>query len=180
MTSALDGLAQSGIESRPHVVRRLLSNPLAIVAIVILAVVAVLTAIGPAIAPYAVNYADVRAPLAPMSAEHLLGTDSSGRDVLSRLLHATQLTVLSAIVCAVVAIGLAACGSGSGPAARFDPDRLPEEELIRLATGSLVRLLPGLPRPTARRGGPRRRRRDAPRQSRRSAPVRARPAGDAR
>ncbi len=31
----------------------------------------------------------------------------------------------------------------------IDPDRLPEDELIRLATGVLVHLLPGLPRPTA-------------------------------
>jgi ABC-type dipeptide/oligopeptide/nickel transport system ATPase component/ABC-type dipeptide/oligopeptide/nickel transport system permease subunit len=97
---------QIGGVVRPHVFRRLVRNPLAAVSMAVLAVVLVVAAIGPFIAPYSQNYADLVATLTGPSPEHLLGTDSAGRDVLSRLLYATQLTVASALVCAIVSIAI--------------------------------------------------------------------------
>jgi ABC-type dipeptide/oligopeptide/nickel transport system ATPase component/ABC-type dipeptide/oligopeptide/nickel transport system permease subunit len=97
---------QSGTVVRPHVVRRLLHNPLGLGSVVLLALLLITAAIGPLIAPYDQNFADILVPLAGPSPEHLLGTDSAGRDVLSRLLFGTQLTLLSALLCAVVAIAI--------------------------------------------------------------------------
>lgn len=52
---------------------------------------------------------DFRSKLHPPSWEHLLGTDGSGRDVLSRLLAGAQLTILStlAVITVVLVIGCA-------------------------------------------------------------------------
>jgi ABC-type dipeptide/oligopeptide/nickel transport system permease subunit len=97
---------QTGAVVRPHTIRRLLRNPLGLFSIVLLGLLLLTAAIGPLIAPYDQNFADILAPLAPPSPEHLLGTDSAGRDVLSRLLFGTQLTVLSGLLCAVVAIAI--------------------------------------------------------------------------
>ena len=60
--------------------------------------------IGPCIAPYDPNQASLQLVLAPPSAEHLLGADSAGRDVLSRLLAATQISVAAALLALVTAL----------------------------------------------------------------------------
>ncbi len=97
---------QTGAVVRPNTFRRLRSNPLGVVSILLIVVAVVLAVIGPWIAPYSQNYADLAVPLAGSTPEHLLGTDSAGRDTWSRLLYGTQLTVLSALLCAAVAIGI--------------------------------------------------------------------------
>jgi len=76
----------------------------------IVAVLVILMAIlGGFLAPFDPLKIDFRAKLQPPSAEHWLGTDGSGRDVLSRLLVGAQMTLTStAIVLAVVvAFGVA-------------------------------------------------------------------------
>jgi peptide/nickel transport system permease protein len=55
----------------------------------------VVALLGPAIAPYAPDAVEVTQRLRPPSAEHLLGTDELGRDVLSRLLVGARLSLLS-------------------------------------------------------------------------------------
>lgn len=75
-----------------------------------LAVVILFMAVfGPLLAPYDPTQIDFRARMVPPSAEHWLGTDGSGRDVLSRLLAGAQLTLMSTalVIVAAVAIGLA-------------------------------------------------------------------------
>jgi ABC-type dipeptide/oligopeptide/nickel transport system ATPase component/ABC-type dipeptide/oligopeptide/nickel transport system permease subunit len=86
--------------------RRLVRRPLGLASLLFLAFVAVIAVIGPWIAPQDPNYADIRNVLAPPSAEHILGTDGSGRDVLSRLLVATQISVTAALLALVVAVVL--------------------------------------------------------------------------
>ena len=86
--------------------RRLIRNPLGIISLAVLAVVTLAAIFGPLIAPYDQNFADIAHTLAGPSGDHLLGTDSAGRDVWSRLLYGAQLTVLSALVCAGVAIAI--------------------------------------------------------------------------
>ena len=76
--------------------RTLLTRPSAAVALAVLVIVALVVAFGELIAPHdplAQNTADV---LAGPSAAHWLGTDYLGRDILSRLLAGTRLSVLAA------------------------------------------------------------------------------------
>ena len=58
------------------------------------------------LAPFDENFANISKTLASPDSVNLLGTDSSGRDVWSRLLFGAQLTLLSALLCAAVAIGI--------------------------------------------------------------------------
>lgn len=83
---------------------RLLKNPMGAISIAILAVMMVLAFIGPMIAPIDPNYADVHNLLGPPSSDNLLGTDGVGRDVWSRLLSSTQLTIFAATLCLLVAM----------------------------------------------------------------------------
>lgn len=108
-TSALvpaPGTGQSGTVVRSTVMRRLFKNPLGIAAMVILLVMAVLAAFAPLIAPFEENFANISKTLAGPDAINILGTDSSGRDVWSRLLFGAQLTLTSALLCAAVAIAI--------------------------------------------------------------------------
>jgi peptide/nickel transport system permease protein len=67
------------------------------VALGVLAGVALLAILGPHVAPYDPNAQHPGRILVGPSAEHLLGTDYVGRDVLSRLLAGSTLSVLTAL-----------------------------------------------------------------------------------
>jgi peptide/nickel transport system permease protein len=90
--------------ARPGVLRRLVANPLGLVALIVLAIVVVAGIIGPWIAPYDPNHASLGDALAGPSPAHLLGTDSAGRDVLSRLLVGARSTLVAAALAAIVAL----------------------------------------------------------------------------
>lgn len=91
---------------RVSLMRRLVRRPLGLVSLGFLALVILIAIIGHFIAPQDPNYADIRAILAPPGADHLLGTDSAGRDVFSRLLLATQTSIAAALVALVTALVL--------------------------------------------------------------------------
>ncbi|HEX9086530.1 MAG TPA: dipeptide/oligopeptide/nickel ABC transporter permease/ATP-binding protein [Arthrobacter sp.] len=97
---------QSGTVVRSTVLRRLFKNPLGIVAMVILLVIALLAVLAPVLAPFGENYSNIAKTLAAPDSVNILGTDSAGRDVWSRLLFGAQLTLLSALLCAGVAIAI--------------------------------------------------------------------------
>lgn len=98
--------------------RSLASRPAAVVALVLLSVVAVAAVAGPAIAPYDPVAQDSSNVLAGPSAAHRLGTDYLGRDILSRLIAGTQLSVLAAAEAVVIALLL---GTGSAVVSVFSP-----------------------------------------------------------
>jgi peptide/nickel transport system permease protein len=82
-------------------------NPAAVTGTVILAILVIVALFAPAIAP-----ADPNAQVAPLagnpagpSAGHMMGLDEQGRDVLSRIVYGTRLSLLVGIVS--VAVGLA-------------------------------------------------------------------------
>jgi len=81
--------------------------------LIILLVVAVLA---PWMVPYSPLKTDMAKTLAPLSAEHWLGTDQYGRDVLSRILMGTKVSLQVAF--AVVALSLTA-GTFIGAVAGF-------------------------------------------------------------
>ncbi|SMY11441.1 dipeptide/oligopeptide/nickel ABC transporter permease/ATP-binding protein [Brevibacterium jeotgali] len=98
--------------------RTLTSRPTAVVAIVVLAIVSVVAVAAPAITPHDPLAQDTSHVLAGPSAAHWLGTDYLGRDIMSRLVAGTQLSVLAAAEAVVIALLL---GAGSAVVAVFSP-----------------------------------------------------------
>ena len=58
--------------------------------------------LGPLLAPYSPDVPDLNATLQGPSAEHLLGTDQFGRDLLSRLLYASRVAAEAVLIVIVV------------------------------------------------------------------------------
>ena len=121
-TASIAPTGQSGVVVRANTVKRILTNPMGIIAVVILTVMAVVAIFADAIAPFGENFANIAKTLAAPDAVNLLGTDSAGRDTFSRLVFGTRITLLSAILCAAVAIaiGLPAGLIGGYYAGKFD------------------------------------------------------------
>ena len=84
--------------------RSVLRQPVGLASVIVLALVALLGVFGPLLAPFDPLAQDTSTLLAAPSAQHLLGTDDLGRDVLSRLLAGSPLSLLSAVE--AVAVGL--------------------------------------------------------------------------
>lgn len=83
-------------------VKKFMKRKTAVAGLIVIAVLVILAIIGPYIAPYdceAYDYANV---LAGPSAEHLFGTDHYGRDIFSRMLVGTRLTLGVALTAVVV------------------------------------------------------------------------------
>lgn len=97
---------QSGTVVRSGVMRRLIRNPLGIASLVILGSIALLAIFAPVLAPFEENFANISKTLAAPDSVNILGTDSAGRDTWSRLLFGSQLTLVSALLCAGVAIAI--------------------------------------------------------------------------
>ena len=76
--------------------RRLLRDPGSIAALLVIAVMVIVAVFAPLIAPWdpAVPDRAVLFKASPPSAEHLLGTDRAGRDVLSRLIYGTRISLM--------------------------------------------------------------------------------------
>ena len=66
---------------------------------------AVLAVLGPWLIPYGANEQDLLGVLAPVSAEHWLGTDQIGRDLLSRLVVGARFTLTAAVVSVAAMLG---------------------------------------------------------------------------
>ena len=92
--------------ARTRPIKRLLRNPLGLVATIVLVIVVLTALLAPVLAPFASNYANIAKVLSPPDDVNILGTDSSGRDVFSRLVFGAQMTLLSALLCAAVAIAI--------------------------------------------------------------------------
>ncbi|MCI2957975.1 dipeptide/oligopeptide/nickel ABC transporter permease/ATP-binding protein [Agromyces atrinae] len=86
--------------------RRVLKNPMALGALIVLGLVILSAIIGPLLSPWDPNRADVEAVLAPPFGEHLLGADGSGRDVLARLLYGGRTSLIGAAIALIVALAI--------------------------------------------------------------------------
>lgn len=89
---------------RPASWRLLARNPVTLVSSVVLVVVAVVAVTANWIVPYGINDVDVPNALAPPSSSHWFGTDELGRDVMSRVLAATQASMRIAVVSVAFAV----------------------------------------------------------------------------
>jgi peptide/nickel transport system permease protein len=88
--------------------QRFLHHRLAMVGLLVIALIAALYILAPVIAPTDPLKVDLAFFRKPPSPPHLLGTDSAGRDVLSRLLFAGQVSLTVGLVAAMMSsvIGL--------------------------------------------------------------------------
>ena len=69
-------------------------SPVIVIALVLLLVFIVFALFAQWIAPYGANQFSMLERLNPPSMEHLLGTDHLGRDILSRIIHGTRISLL--------------------------------------------------------------------------------------
>lgn len=83
--------------------RQLRKNKLAMVGMVVIILLFVLAIIAPRIMPYSYEEQDYNAILIQYSPEHLLGTDNLGRDILSRLLYGTRISLIMGL--SITALG---------------------------------------------------------------------------
>lgn len=75
-------------------IRKFLNNKLAILGLIMMAFFILMAVLAPWIAPYDPAKIDLLLPDAPPSSAHWLGTDKIGRDVLSRLLYGSRVSLL--------------------------------------------------------------------------------------
>ncbi|MRG54280.1 ABC transporter permease subunit [Phyllobacterium sp. SYP-B3895] len=88
---------------------RFASNRLAVVGLAIIIALLLVAAFAPLLAPHSPVAGDLRnARLLPPGGDYLLGTDDQGRDILSRLIYGSRLTLYVVILVAIIAapIGL--------------------------------------------------------------------------
>ena len=79
-------------------------NRLALLGLAIIGLLVLLAALAPWLAPYSPSVGDLRTTrLLPPSAAHWFGTDDQGRDILSRLLHGSRITLFVVTLVAVLA-----------------------------------------------------------------------------
>jgi len=89
--------------------RRFSANRLAVLGLAIIVLLILLAVFADQLAPYSPVVGDLRnARLLPASAEHWLGTDDLGRDIFSRIIYGSRLTLYVVILVAIIAapIGL--------------------------------------------------------------------------
>ena len=84
--------------------KRFRDNPTSWMGVVVIALVVLAAIFAPWLTPYDPLEQNIADRLIAPSAEHLLGTDTYGRDVLSRLLHAARISL--AIGAAAIALAL--------------------------------------------------------------------------
>ena len=89
---------------RKSLVRRLAKNPLALISSIYILGLIVAAIIAPLVATFDPNTTDLRAVLLPADSTHFLGTDSAGRDILSRLLFGSQTTLIAASIVIITSI----------------------------------------------------------------------------
>ncbi len=91
---------------------RLKKNKGATISVFVLAIIIIIAIFAPYIAPYSYDAQDYSASFAKPSAQHLLGCDRLGRDILSRLIYGSrqslQLGVMATFIAAAIGMILGA------------------------------------------------------------------------
>jgi len=102
--------ARAAAERSPGFIRRVSRQPLTVASAVVLLIVVVGTVFASVLAPYGPLEQDLLNAYAKPSADHWLGTDQLGRDILSRILHGGQVTLLGIVqavtVCTIIGLTL--------------------------------------------------------------------------
>ncbi len=100
-----DAVSARGRQLRARVLRSFLGNATAVIGASITLLVLLAAAVGAVLMPYGPNEADFLNILSPPSLAHPFGTDSFGRDVLTRVLYGARVS----LVVSAAGVALAAC-----------------------------------------------------------------------
>lgn len=97
-----------GVLRQGQLLRGLIRDRTALGGLLLVLLFSVVAVVGPRLAPYDPYAVDVTKALAGPSPTHLFGTDELGRDVLSRVLYAARVSVVSTVVATAIisAVGL--------------------------------------------------------------------------
>ena len=83
-------------------------NKTAVVSFFLILLMILAAVFAPLLTPYGENEMDLMHRLSPPSAEHLLGTDEGGRDLLTRLLFGARVSLMIGVVPALLSLMLGA------------------------------------------------------------------------
>ncbi len=84
--------------------RRLINNKAAVISACILAILILAAIFAPFLASHSYAYQNLELGATPPSSEYLLGTDTLGRDLLSRILYGARVSLLVGFVATAVAL----------------------------------------------------------------------------
>ncbi|SCK26088.1 ABC transporter permease [Streptomyces sp. WMMB 322] len=84
----------------------LLRRPVSAAGLGVIVLLVLLSVLGPLLAPYGPNAADVSRALQPPGPEHWFGTDDLGRDVLSRVVLAARVSLQVSLVSVSIALAV--------------------------------------------------------------------------
>lgn len=89
-------VSERGVSTWAHARRRLLRDPWTLLALSVIVIMVLIAIFAPLLSPWDPTRPDraVSFKASPPSASHPLGTDQAGRDVLSRLLHGTRISLM--------------------------------------------------------------------------------------
>lgn len=87
-------------------IKTLFARKVAVFSAVVVVVFILLAVFAPLIAPYDPNYADFASFLQGPSSAHLLGTDNYGRDVLSRIIYGTRVSLIIGVLAVMIACAI--------------------------------------------------------------------------
>jgi len=85
---------------------RLISNKLSLFGSLYILFIIILALITPFIAPYDYAFQNLNLGPTPPSAEHLLGTDTLGRDLLTRMMYGSRVSLMVGFLATIVALSI--------------------------------------------------------------------------
>ncbi|MHA1549167.1 MAG: ABC transporter permease [Alphaproteobacteria bacterium] len=107
---ALEEAGKLTSRSGSRALRKMMNNRLAMVGLALFAIILLVSVFAPLLTPYDPLKINLRAILQPPSWEHWFGTDTTGRDVFSRVLYGGRVSILvglgSALVAATIGAGI--------------------------------------------------------------------------
>ncbi|MEN2740871.1 dipeptide/oligopeptide/nickel ABC transporter permease/ATP-binding protein [Microbacterium sp. X-17] len=109
-TNPLPGTAVEERAARSHLVRRMLRNGAGLFALIVLGLIVLAAILAPLLTQQDPNFSNIQNLGAAPSADHPLGTDGAGRDVLARLLYGTRYSLAAALLGTVVAAVIGVTG----------------------------------------------------------------------
>lgn len=96
----------SAERKQPGFLRRLFAQRFVPLALGVLGVIVIAALVGPLLAAYGINESDPRNALQGPSLDHWLGTDQLGRDVFTRLLYGSRVSMQVGVVTVAIAMGV--------------------------------------------------------------------------